>query len=283
MKKIGYLGPAGTFTEEAALIYSQNQLCQFAPYSSISELIYAVDAGEVDESVVPLENALEGTVNVTVDILVHEVQVSISGELVLPIHHCLVARPGLRMDQITMILSHPQALAQCRKYLHDTMGIFDLRAAASTAAAAREVSESHENWAAIATRRAAELFGLEILKADIEDHQDNCTRFVVLSRQNPPPSGRDKTSIAFTVNDQPGSLYQALKIFADHKVNLSKIESRPMRTLLGQYLFLVDMEGHCTDGYVAAALNELSDKSKFFKILGSYPRYNFPSLQMQET
>ena len=273
MDKIGYLGPKGTFTHDAALIRAREINGHLVEYDSIQELIYAVAEGEVSESVVPIENAMEGTVNLTIDILVHEVNLNIVKELVIPIQHCLMARNGIRLEDITKVLSHPQALAQCRKFLDSCLKNAKRENTQSTAAAALLVRDSELPWAAIANFRAADIYGLNILKEGIQDHNGNSTRFVTISHKEAQWTGWDKTTLAFTVDHKPGSLFQALKIFADMNINLTKIESRPMRTLLGQYLFLVDLEGHKDDDVVKEALGQLYKQCKFFKILGSYPRF----------
>ncbi len=272
MDKIGYLGPQGTFTEEAALSFAAGHNFMLLPSTDIPELILSVASGALDFGVVPVENALEGTVNVTVDMLVHEVDLKIVGEIVLPIHHCLLVPPGTALANIQRVLSHPQALAQCRRYLHKHLRGVPEHASTSTAAGAQQAMESGLPWGAIAHRRAAEVFGLIALDENIEDHQGNSTRFIVLAKDACRATGQDKTSIVFTVDDSPGSLLHALELFADHGINLKKIESRPMRTLLGQYLFLVDFEGHQEDNAIDAVLKLLSMGSKYYKHLGSYPR-----------
>ena len=274
MKKIGYLGPVGTFTHDAALMCAKESKCQLIEHSSIQELIYAVAEDKVCQGVAPIENAMEGTVNLTIDILVHEVELNIVKELVIHIHHCLVARSGVTMEEVTKVLSHPQALAQCRKFLDNHLKGIKREVAESTAAAAVLVRDSQLPWGAIVNHRAADIYGLNILEEGIQDHDGNSTRFVVISPEKARWTGRDKTTLAFTVDHRPGSLFRALKIFADMNINLTKIESRPMRTLLGQYLFLVDLEGHRDDAIVKKALNLLHQQCSFFKNLGSYPSFN---------
>jgi len=273
MKKIGYLGPEGTFTQQAALEYGKGKSYIYVECSSIPELIYKVDSGELDEAVVPAENALEGTVNITMDMLVHDVDLKIVGELTLPISHCIMARPGLTIESLKEVLSHPQALAQCRRYLDSRLKGIPCRAVSSTAAAAKMAADPSSYCGAIGNAGAASLYGLEILEENIQDNDRNSTRFIVLSKQEKGMTGNDKTSIAFTVDHRPGSLYHALKIFADNNINLTKIESRPMKTLLGQYLFLVDFEGHHQEDAIKAVLEKLSSSSKYYKFLGSYPKF----------
>jgi len=273
MYRLGYLGPKGTFAYDAAIVYSKDAVCELVEFPEISELIYAVEAASVDKAMVTMENAIEGTVNITADMLVHEVNVKISAEVVLPVRHFLLAKPDVDLKAVKLVLSHPQALAQCRKFLYNNVKGIEQRPTSSTAAAAREVAAVNSDWAAIANKKAAEVFGLKILAEDIQDNLANSTRFVVLSKTVPEPTGEDKTSIAFTVANSPGSLFEALKLFADKRINLTKIESRPMKTLLGQYMFLVDFDGHARDDLISEVLDKISNCSKFFVYLGSYPKY----------
>lgn len=273
MKTIGYLGPIGTFTHDAVLKYTHDDSCHLIEYDSIQELIHDVEHGGVSQGVVPIENALEGTVNLTIDMLIHEVDLNIIGELVIPIRHCLVAKRGLAIEDVSRVFSHPQALAQCRKFLDNNLKGIHGHATESTAAAAVKVKGTGEPWAAIANSRAAHIYDLDIIKEDIQDLDTNSTRFIVVSKDKARISRRDKTTVVFAVNHKPGGLYQALKIFAQREINLSKIESRPMKTLLGHYLFWVDLEGHRDEGKIKDALNQLFMECKFFKILGSYPRF----------
>lgn len=273
MEKIGYLGPKGTFAFDATLKFAGNSEFTLIEFGEISALIYAADSGDVDLAVVPIENALEGTVNVTIDILVHETKLNIVSEVVMPIRHFLLTKPETEPSDIIKIMSHPQALAQCRKFVYNNFKGIELVPTASTAAAAREVSSCDMPYAAIANGVTADIFGLKIINSDIQDHYTNSTRFVILSKKSAALTGNDKTSIAFSVEDRPGSLLSALKIFADRNINLSKIESRPMKTLLGQYMFIVDFDGHMEDVNIKHMLDELSENSIFYVFLGSYPKY----------
>jgi prephenate dehydratase len=272
MRKIGYLGPAGTFSEQAALLYARNCPGELIPYGVVPELIMAVQSGALHCAIVPIENVLEGTVNITIDILAHETDLKIAAEQVLPVHQCLIAPHGVNPRDIKKIVSHPQALAQCRRFLHTQFSDIPVHSVSSTAAGAMEIKNSSLPMAAIANKRAAEIFGLNILMENIEDQSNNCTRFVALSHQYPDPTGKDKTSIVFSVSDKPGSLLKALDIFARLDINLTKIESRPMRTSLGEYLFFIDFEGHAEDEIIAQGLKSLKAMSTYFKLLGSYPR-----------
>lgn len=271
---IGYLGPEGTFSHEAAENYTLSKEARLIEYANIRDVIIAAAAGEVNEGIVPIENSLEGSVNETLDTLVHKVNLYMKGEIVISINQCLLSRPDTSFDGITAVFSHRQALGQCREYLGAHLPKAQERETLSTAEAAKLVSRSEEPWAAIASREAASRFSLQILEENIQDNKGNSTRFAVLGASYNGPTGRDKTSVAFAVDDRPGSLVRVLRIFADAGINLSKIESRPMRTKLGQYLFLVDLAGHCEDEKVSRTLKTVAEESRFYKFLGSYPVFS---------
>lgn len=279
--RIGYLGPRGTFSEEAARRLFPpgpgEDGPEWAPYRTIPEILKDVEQGVVECGVVPIENSIEGSVAVTLDGLVHDVEVQIIREMVLPVRHFLMARPETPIDAIRTVHSHPQALAQCRKTLERLLpGAFP-SAATSTAEAAHLVATDAGPSAAIGTKLAAKIYGLKIIAADLQDFEDNVTRFVAVGREIPPPSGFDKTSVVFAFGtDKPGNLYRALKAFADREVNLTKLESRPAKRSLGDYLFFADMEGHVEEATVRSALDELRAETSFFRILGSYPRAAYP-------
>ena len=268
--RVGFLGPQGTYSQEAAQnIFGDSAVYQ--SYPSIDAAIRAVAAGEIPECVVPIENSLEGSVNVTLDTLAHEVELLIAREIVMPIRHNLLAREAGR--GIKLILSHPQALAQCRKSLARLFPIAEYRAVESTAEAARRASEGEAGLAAIGSRTAANLYGLDVIAADIQDTASNCTRFVTLKVQpaDLAESGRWKTSIVCKIDgSRPGSLYRILSEFADREVNLTKIESRPARTGLGAYLFFLDMEGGGGELRIRETLAAVEKQSFWFKNLGSY-------------
>ncbi len=270
-KRIAYLGPAGTFTEQAALLYDGQ--AQHIPFASIPAVAAAVDTGMVEEGVVPIENSIEGSVNDTLDLLIHESRVLITRELVLPIEHLLLVKPGTQADSVQMIFSHPQALAQCRKFLERCFPKAASVAALSTAAAVEEMVGSDKPSAAIGGQRAADLWAAEILARGIQDHSPNVTRFVVLASHDHPATGFDKTSLCFSVaGDHPGALVDVLEEFSQRSINMAKIESRPSRESLGKYIFLVDLEGHRDDPIIAEALSRLQAKTDLFKVFGSYPR-----------
>ena len=246
---------------------------QLMPFATVAAVASAVDLGMADEGVVAIENSLEGSVTDTLDILIHESRLAIRRELVLPIEHCLLAKPGTSAGQVETIYSHPQALGQCRRFLERCFPKARLEASLSTTAAVEQMIE-HEGSAAIATLRASELYSIAVLAQGIQDNRSNETRFVVLGASDSPPTGRDKTSFAFSVaQDRPGSLVDVLKEFSQRQINLAKIESRPTKQELGKYVFLVDMEGHRSEPAVAEALKKVEAQAYFFKVFGSYPRF----------
>ena len=271
-ERLAFLGPAGTYTEEAAL--SHDLEATLLPFASIPAVAAAVESGMADRGVVPIENSLEGSVTHTLDLLIHESTLFIQHELVLPIHHCLLAKPDTKTEDILAIYSHPQALAQCRSFLAERFPNAVLAASLSTSAAVEEMQKSEAVAAAIANRRAATLYGAQVLTESIEDNPNNMTRFVVLAPEDHPPTGSDKTSICFDFeNDAPGILYSVLEEFGRRGINLAKIESRPTRRSLGRYIFLVDLEGHREDDLVKEALGVVRSQVAMLKIFGSYPMH----------
>jgi prephenate dehydratase len=271
-RRLGFLGPPGTFSEEASLRYDPE--AQLVPFVSISAVVAAIGSGKADEGVVPIENSLEGAVTETLDTLIHNSELSVRNEIVLPIEHLLLTRPGTEAVAVKVISSVPQALAQCREFLEGCYPKAALEAALSTAAAVEETM-GRDDAAAIGNRRAAELYGAEVLAEGIQDRTTNVTRFVVLAREDHLPTGDDKTSVAFAfaVEDRPGLLVSALEEFSGRGINLSKIESRPSKERLGVYIFLVDLYGHRTEDPLAETLERVREKCSFFRVLGSYPRY----------
>lgn len=271
-KKVAYLGPPGTFTEEAALLYAEK--AKLIPFSSVPAVASAVDTGIAEEGVVAIENSLEGSVTDTLDLLIHESRLLIRYELVLPIEHYLLVKSGTETSEVKVIFSHPQALAQCRHFLERCFPQAQAVAALSTAAAAEQMLSSSIPAAAIGTRRAAELYGAQILARNIQDQSPNLTRFVVLAREDHQPTGKDKTSLCFSfAEDRPGLLYEVLKEFAECNINLAKVESRPSKEILGKYIFLVDLDGHRQDPLINQVLAKVKAKTALFKVFGSYPRY----------
>jgi prephenate dehydratase len=277
---IGFLGPAGTFTEEALRANVDKQTPEgrqreFLPFLSMGETIEAVSSGEVDCALVPIENSIEGSVSTTIDVLAHEIDnLQIVREIRLPISHCLIARPGVSVDQVTKIVSHPQANGQCRIWLRNNLPGRQIETASSTAASAERVSLSQEPWAAIGNRLAAETYGCLVLASGIEDHPDNETRFVFLARQRERQDLFEPyktTVVCEIIKDQPGALLLILQEFAFRHINLTKIESRPSKRRLGDYVFIVDMEGKVDDPTIADALRCLCCKLPRLTVLGSYP------------
>jgi prephenate dehydratase len=274
--RYAYLGPPGTFTEEALLALPEAGEVDPVPLSTVPEVLSAVQGGEVDAGVVPIENSIEGSVNITLDTLAFEAEDAwIQRELILPIRHALLAKPGVKMGELKAVVSHPHATAQCRRFLEKNLPGVELRAANSTAEAARDVAERGplDPWAAIGTQLAAELYGLEVLEPDIEDRPENTTRFVLVGRERTSPTGQDKTSIVcFIEKDRPGSLLAILHEFSDRQINLTKLESRPTKERLGEYCFFIDMEGHVGEPPVSYAIDSLRTKVLQLKLLGSFPR-----------
>lgn len=263
--KIGFLGPPGTYAEEAA---SQIE-GKLMPFDSIMEVLDAVEHGIVDVGVVPIENSIEGPVGVTLDLLAHDYDLNVTDEIILPISHNLLLNEGSSIEDVDTVYSHVQALSQCRKFI-EKMGAKPV-ATPSTSYAA-EMVKGKKNAAAIGTKRAGELYGLKIAAQDIEDYGDNSTRFVVISKHDHAPTGHDKTSVVFSlIEDRPGGLYDVLGAFCKCNINLTKIESRPSKKKLGNYIFFVDFEGHREDKEVKNILNTIKDKISYVKILGSYP------------
>ena len=277
---IGFLGPAGTFTEEAlrATIDEEGpggRKRRFEPYPSLQETIEAASTGEIDCALVPIENSIEGSVSATIDVLAHEIDnLQIVREVRHPISHYLLARQGVSLEQITKVVSHPQANAQCRMWLRRNLPGREVEAANSTANAVERVASTQEPWAAIGNQLAGKKYGCVVLEAVIEDHDDNETRFVFLARQRERQDWFEpyKTSVVCEiVQDQPGALLLILQEFAFRHINLTKIESRPSKRRLGDYIFIVDMEGKVDDPTIADALRCLCCKLPRLTVLGSYP------------
>ena len=271
-RKIAYLGPPGTFTEGAVLLYDKD--AQHLPLASVAAVAAAVEAGMADEGIVAIENSIAGSVTDTLDTLIHDSTLLIRQELILPVEHNLLIKPGTQPSDVKVIFSHPQALAQCRGFLERCFPKAQLMAALSTAAAVEEILSCQSPAAAIGTERAATLYGMDILAAGIQDRKSNDTRFVVLAASDHAPTGHDKTSLCLSFDeDCPGLLHGVLGELARHNVNLTKIESRPSRESLGRYIFLIDLEGHRDDSIIAEILTRIKSRTSLVKILGSYPRY----------
>jgi prephenate dehydratase len=277
--RIAYLGPAGTFTEDA--LREAIPAGGFEPLRTptIPDAILAVERGEADRALVPIENSLEGSVRPTLDALAFEVDgVTIVGEHDYRVRVHLIAREGVQLEGVEAVLSHPQPLAQCAHFLREQLPGIELRSVSSTAAAVRMVSESSRPWAALGARAAAELYGCELLLEAVEDQDDNVTRFVWIAPEGaellaPADARAWKTSLVFSElgADHPGALVDALSEFSNRGINLTRIESRPLRQGLGRYMFFCDLEGKEDDPAVAEAIVELRKKAESTRILGSYP------------
>lgn len=276
MNTIAYLGPAGTFSEEAALVYAGGEatMAGLLPLASIPAVVTAIETDAATVGLLPIENLLEGGVNYTLDLLIHETNLQIAGEIVIPIRQFLVARPGVRLSDVKLLYAHPQSLGQCRKFVERCLPGVATVASLSNSAAPAEALAAEGPAAAISTLRAAELTGAQILARDIADSVGNVTRFIVLAQGDAAPSGDDKTSFCFGfAEDRAGTLVDALHELAEERINMTKLESRPSKAVLGQYIFLVDINGHREDAHVARALARIHAKTGMFKVFGSYPRW----------
>jgi prephenate dehydratase len=273
--RIAYLGPAGTFTEDALGEAVAPGGYEPLRTATIPDAILAVERGEADRALVPIENSIEGSVRPTLDALAFDAErVAIVGELDFRVRIHLIARQGVQVENVEAVLSHPQPLAQCARFLRETLAGAELRSVSSTAAAVRMVSESTRPWAALGGRAAAELYGCELLREGVEDQDENVTRFVWIAPQGTGPEGTGpwKTSLVFSElgADHPGALVDALSEFSSRGINLTRIESRPLRQGLGRYMFFCDLEGRESDEVVAEAIGRLRTKADSVRILGSY-------------
>jgi prephenate dehydratase len=275
--RIAYLGPAGTFTEDALGEAIPDGGFEPLRVPTIPDAILAVERGEAERALVPIENSIEGSVRPTLDTLAFDVEgVTIVGEHDYRVRVHLIARQGVGVEDVEAVLSHPQPLAQCARFLRKELPEVERRSVSSTAAAVRMVSESSRPWAALGARAAASLYGCELLQEGVEDQDDNVTRFVWIAPQGTEHGGgegRWKTSLVFSElgADHPGALVDALAEFSSRGINLTRIESRPLRQGLGRYMFFCDLEGKEDDSAVAEAISELRKKAESTRILGSYP------------
>jgi prephenate dehydratase len=274
LRTVAYLGPPGTFTESAArLLDASEDPGALTPFGDVTEVLRAVSEGATTVGVVPIENTLEGSVTATLDALAFETDLLIEGELELPITLVAATRPGVTLDDVTHVYSHPVPIAGCRRWLTSTLPSAERVPMASTSRAAQSVAESDEPSLAIVNPLAADLFGLEIVARDISDRTGNSTRFVVVGHGIPPATGWDKTSVVvFIESNRPGALLQLLEIFAERDLNLTKIESRPTKAELGEYCFFLDVEGHLSGERVGDALAAVKRTQRDVKVLGSYRR-----------
>ena len=281
--RAGYLGPEGTFTHEALIGMAGGGELELVPLPTIYDTVMAVHAGLVERALVPIENSLEGSVNATLDALAMETEdVAILGEVVRPIEHCLIAREPIDLADIETVVSHPQASAQCARFIRTRLPRAQVLSGSSTAEAVRMVADHEGPWAALGTRTAADRYHCQVLRAGVEDVADNETRFVWLGRAGAPSggpgpvgsaSGPWKTAIVFwgLGSEEPGWLVGCLAEFADREVNLTRIESRPRKQGLGRYMFFLDIEGRDVDPHVSEALAGLRARVEVLRVLGSFP------------
>jgi prephenate dehydratase len=285
--RLGFLGPLGTFTEQAVKTQPDLAAMEHVLYRTMPDVLDAVESGEVDLGFVAIENSIEGTVNLTQDELAFSHDLLIQREVVLDIEHCLMAKPGTSLADVKVVLSIPVATAQCHAFVRNTLPTAELRAANSTAEAARFVGEDvGTGVAAIAPRIAASMYGLDVLAANIADHPGNQTRFVVVARSGVPArTGHDRTALViYQRADEPGSLISILQEFAARRINLSNLLSRPTKDGgLGDYCFIVYADGHIADELVADAMRSLHAKQGRVKFLGSYPAAGEHAVATRET
>jgi len=271
MTTIAYLGPPGTFSEEAAIAYGGPD-AEFLPLASMPAAVTAVETGLANVCVLPIENVLEGSVTTTLDLLIHETDLQIAGETVIPIRHYLITRPGLGLGQIKVLYAHPQSLGQCRRFVERCLPGVATIAALSNSVAPTEALADERPAAAISPLRIAESLGAQFLAHDIQDRRDNVTRFIGLSRAESPPTGDDKTSMCFGfAEDRAGILVETLQELASAGINMTKLESRPSKATLGDYIFLVDINGHRAEPHIAELLEHIQARTGLFKVFGSYP------------
>lgn len=270
---LGYLGPAGTFSHSAAAEWAKGKNYTLVPFKTIQSLIKAVDSGKINAGIVPIENSIDGGINVTLDTLAFSAEVYITGEYVLNISQNLMVKKGFNKENIRQIASISPAIGQCRTILSDEFENTPIKYTNSTAEAAELAAASDGSIACIAAPKAAEIYGLDIICPNCGDEHNNSTRFIIIEKERSRVvTQHDKTSIAFTLENTPGSLYNALKTFADAKLNMTKIESRPVKTELGKYVFFVDIDGNVDDAAIYFALDKIRSHTEFFKFLGSYAR-----------
>lgn len=285
--RVGFLGPLGTFTEQAARTQNDLNVGELIPYRTVPDVLDAVDSGEVDYGFVPIENSIEGTVNMTQDALVFDHDLYIQREVVLDIRHNLLALPGTKLSDITEVCSIPVATAQCHAFLRRELPNVEVRGVTSTAEAARQISaEKLVGVAAIGTQAAASLYGLDVVAPDIADHNNNQTRFVLVGKDRiPPATGHDRTAlVVYQRADEAGSLISILQEFAARRINLQHLSSRPTKEGgLGAYCFIIYADGHIDDELMADALRELHAKQGDVKFFGSYPAAGEHSHSVRET
>ncbi len=272
MKSISYLGPEGSYCEQAALTNFSNE--KLFPMPTIPAVIESVQDDITDMGVVPIENSIEGSVTFTLDSLIHDFNVNINGEIMLNISHSLITNKINTLENIAKIYSHPQALAQCRIYLSEKLPQADLIPSSSTSAAFSDIINEPENSAAIAHARNAKKYKLNIIEENIQDESNNITRFAILSKNKTNPTQNDKTSFCFDFkdSDKPGQLIDVMSQFSDNNINITKIESRPSKKQLGKYIFWMDIDGHSKDNNLNIIFEKIKTITNTLKIIGSYQK-----------
>lgn len=272
--KVGYLGPQGTFTEQAVLKIAD--VSETIPFSTIWEVIEAVENGKIDKCVVPIENSTEGSINVTLDSMIFDTNLYIQGQINLPIEQNLMIKGSTNEKKISKIFSHPQALAQCRKFLEKNYPNIETVNTNSTADAGKLISSSDEPWAAIGLSRVSELYGLKILNKAIQDNNKNFTMFAILSKEDTRYCfDKKKVSIAFSTDNKPGTLVKILNLFEIWDLNMIKIISRPLRNKSEEYVFFADIEIGTSENDIKNCLDMVERKTSFFKNLGAYEVYDY--------
>ncbi len=276
MARIAYLGPAGTFTEDALHgALGEDERFDAVRTATIREAILAVEEGGAEIALVPVENSIEGSVRHTLDTLAHEAKgVAIVGEFDYPVAPSLIARRDVPLAEVTAVLSHPQPLAQCARFVRAELPAAGVVETPSTAEAVRRVSESEQSWAALGSRSAAELYGCQLLREGVADEEGNVTRFLWIAPAGSPTRGEGpwKTALVFAElgEDHPGALVEALQVFSERRINLTRIESRPRRQELGRYMFFCDLDGGVDDPAIAESVEALRGKAESVRVLGSY-------------
>ncbi len=276
-RRVAFLGPHGTFTEEAARFFFKDQQVTYVPCRTIPDVLDAVDQGKTEIAVVPIENSIEGTVNLTMDWLIHQIDIPVRGELAYPISQHLMVAKNMDYSDVKKVFSHPQAVAQSRLFLRKYLPDVEIEYMTSTAEAVKWISEHPQKpWAAIGNRLSQEIYPVQFLHEFIQDHDNNYTRFLVVSSLalQFAESGKEKTTILVTLpSDFPGALYQVLAAFAWRKINLSRIESRPTKTGLGNYHFIIDIEQEMDEVLLPGAFAEIEALGCQVRKMGSYPYF----------
>lgn len=276
-QQIAYLGPGGSYTEMAKDLFCEkyNLTANQEPMKTIKSVLEFVDENPNTIGILPIENSIEGAVRETIDNLIRtkNTNVQILSEMVMPIHHCLLSKTT-ELYSITGVISHPQALGQCRNYIHNNLPQhLHIIEAASTAEAARKLEEYNLTYAAIGSEKTAQIYNLNILQCNINDDPDNKTRFAIIGDFQTPKTQNDNTTLAFSTENKPGALLEILQIFHDHEINLSYIDSRPSKVKFGEYTFFVDFDGHISDEKTSKVLEEVKSKTHYYRLVGSYERW----------